>query len=150
MPIQLSNTPKSFSHVMLHVVWVATLCLALFSSEQTLGQGVNVLPPGGDAGHPETVTCLILERVGTVDKVASRVLSFGIHGKQFQYIEGRLPKGLPFHDRFTDRDVRELQTHGSEVVILNSDFMPDELQQARDPHFLDTVHPADERDGTAG
>jgi hypothetical protein len=69
--------------------------------------------------------------MGAVDQVASRVLSFGIHGKQFQYIEGKLPEGFLFHDKLTEHDVRNLQARGSEVIVLNSDYMPDELQQAR-------------------
>jgi hypothetical protein len=117
--------------VMRHLVITATVCLGLFSAEQAFGQGVTALPQGG-AGHPAPATCLILERAGTVDKVTSRVLSLGIHGKQFQYVEGKLPAGLPFHDKFTERDVHDLQTRGSEVVIVSSDLMPDELQQARD------------------
>jgi hypothetical protein len=106
--------------------------LGLFSAEQAFGQSATVLPQSGSAGRSDTVTCLVLERVGTLDQVTSRVLSLGIHGRQFQYIEGKLPDGIPFHDRFTNRDVSELQAHGSEVVILDPDFMPDELQQARD------------------
>jgi hypothetical protein len=131
MSIQLSTTPRSMCRDVRHLVTIATLCLGLFSAEQAFGQGLTVVPQGGN-GHPGPATCLILERVGTVDKVTSRVLSLGIHGKQFQYIEGKLPEGFPFHDRLTERDASDLQARGSEVVILNSDFMPDELQQARD------------------
>jgi hypothetical protein len=69
--------------------------------------------------------------VGVVGKVISRVLSFGIHGKQFQYVEGKLPGGISFRDKLTERDISELQTRGSEIVIVSSDLMPDELQQAR-------------------
>lgn len=113
------------------VATIATLCLGLFSVGQAFCQGSTVLPQGG-AGHPDPASCLILERVGTFDKVTSRALSLGMHGKQFQYIEGRLPEGVPFHDKWTERDVSALQTRGSEVVIVSSDLMPDELQQARD------------------
>ena len=52
--------------------------------------------------------------------------------KQFQYIEGKLPAGFSFHDKLSDHDVRNLQARGSEVIILSSDFMPDELRQARE------------------
>ena len=131
MSIQLSTNPQSMRRAMRHVVTIAILSVGLFSAERAFGQGVTVLPQDG-AGQPGPTTCLILERMGTVDKVTSRVLSLGIHGKQFQYIEGKLPEGLPFHDRLTERDVIDLQARGSEVVIVNSDLMPDELQQARD------------------
>jgi hypothetical protein len=109
---------------------MASLCLGLFASEQAFGQGVTALPQGG-AGHQGAASCLILERLGAVDRVTTRVLSLGIHGKQFQYVEGKLPEGFPFHDRLTERDVSNLQARGSEVVIVSSDLLPDELQQAR-------------------
>jgi hypothetical protein len=131
MSIQLSTNPQGMRRAMRHLVTTAILCFGLFSAEQAFGQGVTVLPQGG-AGHPNPTSCLILERVGAVDKVTSIVLSLGIHGKQFQYVEGKLPEGVPFHDKFTDRDVSDLEARGSEVVIVSSDLMPDELQQARD------------------
>ena len=131
MSIQLSTTAQSISRAMRHLVTITTLYLGVFASEQAFGQGVTVLPQEG-SGQPRPTTCLILERLGTVDKVTTRVLSLGIHGKQFQYIEGKLPEGLPFHDRLTERDVSDLEARGSEVVIVSSDLMPDELQQARD------------------
>lgn len=132
MSIQLSTTPHNMRRVMRFLVAIATICLGLFTSEQAFGQGAVTVLSQSRAGHQSPATCLILERVGTVDKITSRVLSFGTHGKQFQYIEGKLPEGLSFHDKLTERDVSELQAHGSEVVIVNSDLMPDELQQARD------------------
>jgi hypothetical protein len=57
--------------------------------------------------------------------------SFGIRGKQFQYIEGKLPEGFPFHGRLTDHDVRNLQGRGTEVLILESHYTADDLKQAR-------------------
>jgi PEGA domain len=131
MSIQLSSTTQRTRRALRHLVTLAILGLGLFSAEQAFGQGVAVLPQGS-AGRPVPTTCLILERVETVDKVTSRVLSLGIHGKQFQYIEGQLPEGSPFRDKLTERDVSDLQSRGSKVVIVNSDLMPDELQQARD------------------
>jgi hypothetical protein len=128
---RLSTTFQSMRHTMRHLVTIATLCLGLFSAEQAFGQGLTVQSQG-DAARSGPTTCLILERVGAVDKVTSRVLSLGIHGKQFEYVEGKLPEGISFHDKFTERDVSELQAHGSEIVIVSSDLMPDELQQARD------------------
>ena len=132
MSIQLSTTPHNMRRAMRFLVTIATLSMGLFASELAFGQGaVTVLPQSG-AGHAGPATCLILERAGTVDKVTSRVLSLGIHGKQFQYVEGKLPEGFAFHDKLTARDVSDLQARGSEVVIVNSDLMPDELQQGRD------------------
>jgi len=132
MSIRLSTTPHNMRRAMRFLVTIATLSMGLFVSEQAFGQGpVTVLPQSG-AGHVGPATCLILERVGAVDKVTSRVLSLGIHEKQFQYVEGKLPEGFPFHDKLTARDVSDLQARGSEVVIVNSDLMPDELQQGMD------------------
>jgi hypothetical protein len=108
---------------------IATLGVGLLLGVQSFCQARPVIPQ--TVGHADQATCLILERMGAVDQVASRVLSFGIHGKQFQYIEGKLPEGFLFHDKLTEHDVRNLQAHGSEVIVLNSDYMPDELQQAR-------------------
>ena len=108
---------------------IATLGVGLLFGVQSFCQARPVIPQ--TVGHADQATCLILERMGAVDQVASRVLSFGIHGKQFQYIEGKLPEGFLFHDKLTEHDVRNLQAHGSEVIVLNSDYMPDDLQQAR-------------------
>ena len=130
MSIQLATTPKSSRRTMRYLVIITGLCLGFLATKQAFGQSLAALPQV--EAHADPATCLILERVGTADKVTSRVLSLGIHGKQFQYVEGKLPEGLSFHDRFTERDVRDLQARGSEVVIVSSDLMPDELQQARD------------------
>jgi len=129
MSIQVSITPKSTRRATRYLVIIAGLCLGFLATKQAFGQSAAALPEV-DA-HSRPASCLILERVGTVDKVASRVLSLGIHGSEFQYIEGKLPAGLPFRDKLTERDVSELQAHGAEVVIVSSDLMPDELDQAR-------------------
>lgn len=69
--------------------------------------------------------------MGPADQVTSRLYSFGIRGKQFQYVEGKLPDGFPFHGRLTDHDVRNLQARGAEVVVVNQNFTADDLRQAR-------------------
>ena len=137
MYIQRSTTGENLWHAMRGVVTVAALCLGLFASVRAFAQGGTALLPGG-AGHPNAASCLILERVGTVDKVTSRILSFGIHGKEFHYVEGKLPEGMSFRDTLTEHDVSELQARGSEVVIISSDPMPDELQQARNYCLTET------------
>src|SRR5271169_2642184 len=88
---------------------------------QSLGQSGAVIPQGG-AGHAAQASCVILKRMGPADQVTSRLYSFGIRGKQFQYVEGKLPEGIPFHGRLTDHDVRNLQGRGAEVVVLNQNF----------------------------
>jgi hypothetical protein len=58
--------------------------------------------------------------------------SFGLRGKQFQYVEGKLPAGFPFHGRMTDHDVRNLQGRGAEVIVLDAHYTSEDLKQARD------------------
>lgn len=93
-------------------------------------QSGAVIPQGG-AGHAPQASCVILKRMGPADQVTSRLYSFGIRGKQFQYVEGRLPEGFPFHGRLTDHDVRNLQGRGAEVVVVNQNFTAEDLKQAR-------------------
>jgi hypothetical protein len=54
-------------------------------------------------------TCVILKRMGPADQITSHLYAFGLRGKQFQYVEGELPKGVKFHGRLTDHDVRAVQ-----------------------------------------
>jgi hypothetical protein len=58
--------------------------------------------------------------------------SFGIRGKQFQYVEGKLPEGFPFHGRLTDHDVRNLQGRGAEVLVVEPHYTAEDLKQARE------------------
>jgi len=96
-----------------------------------LGQSGAVIPQGG-AGHAAQASCVILKRMGPADQVTSHMYSFGIRGKQFQYVEGKLPEGFPFHGRLTDHDVRNLQGRGAEVIVLDAHYTADDLRQARD------------------
>lgn len=96
----------------------------------SLSQSGAVIPQSG-AGHADKASCVLLKRMGPADQVTSRLYSFGIRGKQFQYIEGKLPEGFPFHGRLTDHDVRNLQARGAEVIVLSQSYTADELKQAR-------------------
>src|SRR5437016_13220074 len=69
--------------------------------------------------------------MGRVDQVTSDLYSFGIRGKQFRYIEGKLPEGFPSHGRMTDDDVRNLQDRGAKVIVLESHYTSGDLKQAR-------------------
>src|SRR6202008_1067659 len=40
--------------------------------------------------------CVILKRMGPADEITSHLYSFGIRGKQFQSVEGTVPKGVSF------------------------------------------------------
>lgn len=106
------------------------LLLAMFPAAQCLAQSGAVIPQGG-AGHAGQASCVLLKRMGPADEVTSHLYSFGIRGKQFQYIEGRLPDGFPFHGRLTDHDVRNLQGRGAEVIVLEPHYTADDLKQAR-------------------
>jgi hypothetical protein len=60
------------------------------------------------------------------------MLSLGVHGAQFQFVEGRVPEDVTIHNKKAERDVRELQASGADVVILDSGYMPTALMEARE------------------
>jgi hypothetical protein len=95
-----------------------------------LAQSGAVIPQGG-AGHAAEASCVLLKRMGPADQITSHLYSFGIRGKQFQYVEGKLPEGFPFHGRLTDHVVRNLQGRGAEVIVISQNYTSDELKQAR-------------------
>lgn len=76
--------------------------------------------------------CVILKRMGPADEITSHLYSFGIRGKQFQYVEGDFPSGVKFHGRLTDNDVRNIKTHNGNVAILEPGYTADNLKAARD------------------
>jgi hypothetical protein len=75
--------------------------------------------------------CLILKRMGPADQITSHMYSFGIRGKQFQYVEGDFPPGTKFHGRLTDHDVRNIQGHSGRVVIMEPKYNADDLREAK-------------------
>jgi hypothetical protein len=109
---------------------IASLSLTLLLATPSFAQSGSIIPEHG-AGHADKPSCVVLKRMGPADQVTSHLYSFGIRGKQFQYVEGKLPDGFPFHGRLTDHDVRNLQSRGAEVIVLNQNYTPDELKQAR-------------------
>src|SRR5690242_4101927 len=84
-----------------------------------------------DAGHESQASCVFLKRIGRVGRAQSRLYSLGISGKQFRYVEGKLPEGLSFHGKMTNHDVRKLQARGAEVLVLESHYTPEDLKEAR-------------------
>jgi hypothetical protein len=84
------------------------------------------------SGHAKQASCVILKRMGPADEVTSHLYSFGIRGKQFQFIEGKLPEGSSFHGRLTDHDVRNLQERGAEVLILEAHYTAQDLTAERE------------------
>jgi len=103
----------------------------LFAIGRGWAQSGAVIPQSG-AGHAAQASCVILKRMGPADQVTSHMYSFGIRGKQFQYVEGKLPEGFPFHGRLTDHDVRNLQARGAEVIVIDAHYTSEDLKQARD------------------
>lgn len=86
-----------------------------------------------DASKPATKpsACVILKRMGPADEVTSHLYSFGIRGKQFQYVEGDFPRGLKFHGRLTDNDVRNVLDKGGKVEIVEPKYTEVEMESAR-------------------
>ncbi|MGO9318481.1 MAG: PEGA domain-containing protein [Terracidiphilus sp.] len=113
----------------LTIVFMA-ICPLLIPALMASAQSGAVIPQGG-AGHTNQASCLILKRMGPADEVTSHMYSFGIRGKQFQYVEGKFPEGSPFHGRLTDHDVRNLQGRGQEVLILEPHYTSEDLKEAR-------------------
>ena len=90
------------------------LGLALFSGESCIAQD-----------------CVILKRMGPADQITSHMYSFGIRGKEFQYVEGPLPKGVKFHGRLTEHGVRRIQEAAARFVVLEPKFTGADLAEAR-------------------
>ena len=85
------------------------------------------------SAHPASNgPCVILKRMGPADQITSHMYSFGIRGKQFQYVEGEMPAGAKFHGRLTDHDVRGIQDHGGRVVIMEPKYSADDLREAKE------------------
>lgn len=87
--------------------------------------------PQADGGRSSQASCVILKRMGRVDRAESRLYSFGIRGKQFRYVEGKLPEGFTSHGKMTDHDVHNLQARGVEVIVLESHYTSEDLKEAR-------------------
>jgi hypothetical protein len=89
--------------------------------------------PAGEAvgSAPSRGNCVILKRMGPADQITSHMYSFGIRGKQFQYVEGELPAGVKFHGRLTDNDVRHIQSKGGHVVIMEPKYNDSDLREAK-------------------
>jgi hypothetical protein len=88
-------------------------------------------PPAAVASAQPHGNCVILKRMGPADQITSHMYSFGIRGKQFQYVEGELPPGVKFHGRLTDNDVRHIQSKGGHVVIMEPKYNDSDLREAK-------------------
>ncbi len=122
---------QNMRSVMLRFAQIVTLCAGLLAAGQSFAQARPAIQ-SGNAERAGQTNCVILERMGAVGQVTSRVLSFGVRGSEFQFVEGNLPDGVSFHNKLTEHDVRNLQASGSDVFILDSDYMPTALMAARE------------------
>lgn len=90
--------------------------------------------PTAPAPAPEgksTTPCVILKRMGPADEITSHLYSFGIRGKQFQYVEGTLPQAVSFHGRLTDHDARKIMDKGGKIQLLEPGYSAADLEAAR-------------------
>jgi PEGA domain-containing protein len=106
-----------------------TFVVFLLSTKSHAQSGAAI--PQSDGGHASQASCVILKRMGRIDRTKSRLYSLGISGKQFRYVEGKLPEGFSPHGRLTDHDVRNLQARGAQVLVLDSHYTPEDLKEAR-------------------
>ena len=109
---------------------VRTAFVLFLLSTKSHAQSGAVIPQA-DAGHASQASCVILKRMGRLDRAKSRLPSLGISGKRFRYVEGKLPEGFSSHNKMTDHDVRNLQAQGAQVLVLESEYTPDDLKEAR-------------------
>ena len=114
---------------------LTTLSL-VFCAVSTFGQGAagsGAVQTKETSAHPASNgPCVILKRMGPADQITSHMYSFGVRGKQFQYVEGELPAGSKFHGRLTDHDVRGIQDRGGRVVIMEPKYSADDLREAKE------------------
>ncbi len=109
---------------------VGTAVIVFLMSTKSYAQSGAVIPQA-DAGHGSQASCVILKRIGRVGRVTSHLYSFGLRGKQFRYIEGKVPEGFSFHGKMTNHDVGNLQAHGAQVMVLESHYTSEDLKEAR-------------------
>lgn len=109
---------------------VRTGFVVLLLSTKSHAQSGAVIQQG-EPGHTSQASCIILKRMGRIGRTESRLYHFGISGKQFRYIEGKLPEGFSRHRKMTDHDVRNLQERGAQVLVLDSHYTSEDLKEAR-------------------
>lgn len=96
-----------------------------------LAQGQKPTTEGSVTSARPADPCVILKRMGPADEITSHLYSFGIRGKQFQYVEGNLPQGISFHGRLTDHDARKILDKAGKIQILEPKYTPADLDAAR-------------------
>jgi len=104
---------------------------AVVVAEHTVVPAAQPSPSAHPVAEVSNQQCVILKRMGPADQITSHMYSFGIRGKQFQFVEGNLPPGVKFHGRLTDNDVRKIQQKGGKVVMMEPKYSADDLREAK-------------------
>lgn len=111
-------------------VAVTTGFVLLLVCTKSHAQSAAAIPPPDAAPAPQK-SCVILKRMGRMGRTESRLTHFGISGKQFRYVEGKLPEGFSFREKMNGNNVRNLQARGVQVLVLDSHYTGDDLKEAR-------------------
>jgi len=117
-------------HLMARTVMARTAFVVCLLSTKSHAQSGAIIPQT-DAGQASPASCVILKRMGRIDRATSRLPSLGITGKRFRYVEGKPPEEFSLHRKMTDHDVRNLQAKGAQVLLLDSHYSSEDLQEAR-------------------
>lgn len=91
----------------------------------------TAVTPGADPAPASQTSCVILKRIGRIGRTESRLTHFGINGKQFRFVEGKLPDGFSFREKMNENNVRNLESRGTQVLVLDSHYTADDLKEAR-------------------
>ena len=86
------------------------------------------------AQDPRFTTCLIV-------KHASNAHQLSVNASNWQYIAGDFPKGMKSKSNMTDRNIREIQENGGQVVVVQPNYTTKELKQAQTSCKLFTKAP---------
>ncbi|HKW62849.1 MAG TPA: PEGA domain-containing protein [Candidatus Acidoferrum sp.] len=112
------------------LVAVTTGFVLLVVCTKSHAQSAGVTP-AVDAAPASQTSCVILKRMGGISRTESRLTHFGVSGKQFRYVEGRLPEGFSSRKKMNENNVRNLQARGAQVLVLESHYTSEDLQEAR-------------------
>ena len=111
-------------------VAVTTGFVLLLMCTTSRAQSTAVTPEADPAPASQT-SCVILKRLGRMGRTESRLTHFGISGKQFRFVEGKLPEGFEFREKMNENNVRNLESRGTQVLVLDSQYTADDLKEAR-------------------
>jgi hypothetical protein len=84
----------------------------------------------GQASKPDAPaqSCVIVKRHAY--KFGENMSRLHPH-RPFDYVAGDYPPGFKSRSELSDGDMRELQKKGGRIAILNSDYAPADLEEAR-------------------